>query len=58
MAKHILKCIKCKKYSLEKVCECGGQCIEVKPPKYSPDDKYENLRRKAKEEDLQNKGLI
>ncbi len=59
MSKHILRCIKCNQYSLDKKCpKCGATCNEVKPPKFSPDDKYEDLRRKAKKEDLKNKGLL
>ena len=58
MAKHILKCIKCGKYSLDKTCKCGSKCVEVKPPKYSPDDKYGHLRSKAKKKGLIDKGIL
>ncbi len=58
MTKHILRCIKCGKYSLSKKCDCGGNCAEVKPPKFSPDDKYGDLRRKAKRKGLEEKGLL
>ncbi len=58
MGKHILKCQKCGKYSLNTKCECGGSCVEIKPPKFSPDDKYEDLRRKVKRKELEEKGLL
>tara|TARA_Y100000034_G_scaffold3294_3_gene3974 strand:+ start:1721 stop:1900 length:180 start_codon:yes stop_codon:yes gene_type:complete len=59
MSKHILKCTKCEEYSLDKTCsKCGSTCVEVKPPKYSPEDKYEEHRRKAKKEELVKKGLV
>ncbi len=48
--KHILKCQTCGKYLLSEKCNCGGAAIENKPPKYSPEDKYGEYRRKAKEE--------
>ncbi|MCM2325263.1 MAG: RNA-protein complex protein Nop10, partial [Candidatus Woesearchaeota archaeon] len=48
--KHILKCIECGKYILSESCPCGGKAIEHKPPKYSPEDKYADYRRKVKEE--------
>jgi H/ACA ribonucleoprotein complex subunit 3 len=56
--KHILRCQKCSKYTLVEKCECGGVAIENKPPKYSPEDKYADYRRKAKEEQWKKEGLI
>ncbi len=47
---HILKCSKCGKYGLEPKCGCGGMRSKPKPPKYSPEDKYGDYRRKYKEE--------
>jgi len=50
MSKHILKCGKCGRYTLKDVCpECGGKAINPKPPKYSPEDRVGEYRRKAKE---------
>ena len=46
---HILKCNKCGKYSLKKNCSCGGEAVLMRPPRYSPDDKYAEYRRKAKQ---------
>ena len=40
----ILKCKKCGKYSLEKHCDCGGECFFIKPAKFSPEDKYGRYR--------------
>ncbi|MFH2021175.1 MAG: nucleolar RNA-binding Nop10p family protein [archaeon] len=56
--KHILKCQTCGKYTMEKDCECGGAAIENKPPKYSPEDKYGEYRRRAKEEERKKEGII
>ena len=47
--KHILKCQDCGKYTLSEKCSCGGKAIENKPPKYSPEDKYGDYRRRVKE---------
>ena len=50
MKHQILKCEKCKEYTLEKTCpKCGGKTINPKPAKYSEKDrmsKYRNLARK------------
>ena len=57
--KHILKCTKCGTYTLKEKCpECGSKCVEPKPPKFSPDDKYADLKRKAKKEELESQGLL
>ena len=47
---HILKCETCESYGLTEKCECGKTRIRVNPPKYTPEDKYAEYRRKAKEE--------
>jgi H/ACA ribonucleoprotein complex subunit 3 len=47
--KKILKCKKCGKYTIKEKCECGGIAVIIKPPKYSPKDKYGKYRRQAKE---------
>jgi H/ACA ribonucleoprotein complex subunit 3 len=56
--KHILKCQKCGKYVMKESCECGGKALSPIPPKYSPEDKYGEYRRKVKSEDLTKKGLL
>ena len=48
--KHILKCEKCGKYTMNEICSCGGKALNPKPPKYSPEDKYAEYRRIAKKE--------
>ena len=59
MAKHILKCISCGCYTMhENVCNCGGNTVTTKPPKYSPEDKYGKYRRDTKHDGLVAKGLI
>jgi H/ACA ribonucleoprotein complex subunit 3 len=47
---HILKCESCGSYGLEDVCSCGSKRQIIIPAKYSPEDKYGDYRRKAKEE--------
>jgi len=49
MTHHLLKCPACGSYSLHEQCECGGQRVTPKPPKWSPEDKYAAYRRKYKE---------
>ena len=56
---HILKCSKCGEYTMKEVCpKCGAKALNPKPPKYSPEDKYADYRRKAKKEELTKKGLL
>jgi rRNA maturation protein Nop10 len=50
MATHILKCETCSSYGLNEKCSCGGKRIDSKPPKYSPDDRWAELKRQAKKE--------
>ncbi len=40
MTEEIFQCPNCKKYTLEKFCECGGTTLSPKPAKFSPQDKY------------------
>ncbi len=50
MAKHILFCYDCEKYTMKDKCpSCGSTTARPRPPKYSPDDKYAEYRRKYKE---------
>ena len=48
--KRILKCPKCENYTLKEVCACGEKTTLIKPPKYSPQDKYSEYRIKARKE--------
>lgn len=54
--KHIMFCGVCGKYTMKEE-HCGKRTIVPRPPKYSPDDKYADYRRKAKEGMLKEKGL-
>ena len=59
MAKRILTCPNCKKYTLKQVCDvCNAKTVEPKPPKYSPEDKYARFRREAKEQEYKEKELL
>ncbi|MBI3031972.1 ribosome biogenesis protein [Candidatus Woesearchaeota archaeon] len=58
MAKHILKCIGCQKYTMNEHCSCGGKAVSPKPAKYSPEDKYGHMRREVKKKELIEKGLL
>lgn len=59
MAKHILRCPKCGKYTMKDECStCKVKTVQVKPAKYSPEDPYGEYRRKAREEGLKEKGLL
>ncbi len=44
------KCTVCGRYTLKDVCVCGGRADTVKPPRFSPEDKYGEYRRKLKKE--------
>jgi len=49
MSHHLLKCGHCHNYTMKEQC-CGSATVQLRPPKYSPEDKYGDYRRKAKEE--------
>lgn len=57
MASNIHKCSSCGKYTLKEECACGGKIILPRPPKFSLEDKYADLKRKVKKEELIEKGL-
>ncbi len=57
--KHILKCKDCSLYTLKPRCpSCGGETFRPIPPKYSPEDKYGEYRRKVKRKQLIEAGLL
>ena len=58
MMEHIKKCVKCLQYTMKEQCICGGTAVQVRPPKFSPDDAYAAYRRKAKFQILKEKGMI
>lgn len=56
--KHILKCSKCKSYSLEETCsKCSEKTILPKPAKFSLTDKYGKYRREEKKKELKKNNL-
>ena len=55
--KHILKCLKCQKYTLQEDC-CKIKTISPKPPKFSPTDKYGKYRREEKRKILKELNLF
>lgn len=56
---HIMFCKECEIFTLKEKCpKCENKTILPQPPKYSPDDHYAEYRRKAKEEELKNKGYL
>lgn len=57
MAKKIMQCNVCKKYTMKEEC-CSEKTREPKPPKYSPEDKYAGYRRQVKEEQLKQGGFL
>ncbi len=38
--------------------KCGSAAGQVKPPKYSPDDKYAEMKRKIKADEYKDRGLL
>ncbi len=49
MTKEILICEKCSKFTMNKDCSCGGNVINPKPAKWSPEDKWGEYRRAYKQ---------
>jgi H/ACA ribonucleoprotein complex subunit 3 len=55
---HIKRCHACGEYTLKDTCKtCSGKTEIIRPPKYSPEDKYGEYRRKALKDTLKGKGL-
>ena len=55
--KELRFCTSCATYTLKEKC-CTVNTSSVKPPKYSPDDKYGKYRRTVLKKELKNKGLL
>ncbi len=55
--KHIMKCTVCGSYTM-KAMHCNANTINAKPPKWSPEDKYGEYRRKIKKEELIKRGML
>jgi len=52
-------CPSCKRYTLKERCpSCGRETIFHVPPKFSPEDKYAEYRRKARRKLLEEAGLL
>ena len=57
--KHLLKCPKCEKYTMQEMCPVDSEkTINPKPAKYNPEDRVGDYRRKAKIEILKKRGLL
>ncbi|MBS3137618.1 nucleolar RNA-binding Nop10p family protein [Candidatus Woesearchaeota archaeon] len=56
--KHILRCPVCKTYTMKQHCNCGEKAIDMKPAKYSPEDKYARYRREIKKQQLVDNNII
>ncbi|MBD3310550.1 RNA-protein complex protein Nop10 [Candidatus Woesearchaeota archaeon] len=57
--KHILRCTGCGQYTMKETCPaCKNPAVSPKPPKYSPEDKYGSYRRKAKQQEYKERGLV
>ena len=56
--RHILRCVKCGSFTMHEKCRCGGEAVTIRPPKYSPEDKFGGYRRKIKEENWRKGGLL
>lgn len=50
--------MKCKKYTMKEICDCGNSALIAKPLKYSVDDKLASYRRMAKHEEYLKRGLL
>ncbi|MBT4604250.1 ribosome biogenesis protein [archaeon] len=59
--KKIHKCTnkECNTYTIKEICpKCNSKTLRPMPPKFSPEDKYADLKRQAKEQERKQKGLI
>ncbi len=56
--KHILLCQSCNTYTMKLICTCGKKTSPVKPPKFSPEDKYGDYRRKVLKPQLSKEGIL
>ncbi|MGC9079401.1 MAG: RNA-protein complex protein Nop10 [Nanopusillaceae archaeon] len=57
--KEIRKCKNCKTYTFKEICpKCNNKTVRVIPPKFSPDDKWGDYRRKIKRKILYELGWL
>jgi len=55
--KHILKCEKCGKFTMNEICGCKNKALNTRPPRYSP-NKFAKYRKEARKTSLKEKGLL
>lgn len=49
MKARIMKCKSCRIYTMQTKCKiCGKETVEAMPPRFSPQDRYGDYRRKRK----------
>ncbi|MBI2138721.1 RNA-protein complex protein Nop10 [Candidatus Woesearchaeota archaeon] len=52
-------CRPCSRYTLKENCPgCGGATTNPKPPKFAPEDKYADYRRKMKDGERKAGGMV
>jgi len=57
--KEIRKCQNCKIYTFKDKCPiCNKKAVRVIPPKFSPEDKWGDYRRRIKRKILEEKGWL
>ena len=56
--KHIYKCPKCSKYTMNEACSCLEKTIAARPLKFSLNDSMAPYRRKAKLEEYHKRGFL
>jgi H/ACA ribonucleoprotein complex subunit 3 len=52
MRSKLRKCQDCGRYTLKDICLCGSKTIVPQPPRFSPQDRFGEYRRKAKNLDF------
>jgi H/ACA ribonucleoprotein complex subunit 3 len=51
MRTSLRRCPKCQEYTLDDLCQrCGSKTLVPIPPRYSPEDKYGEYRRRLRKE--------
>jgi len=56
--KTIMYCMACKKHTMSDACDCTLKTMPVAPARYSPQAKYADYRRKAKEAERKAQGVL
>ena len=55
--KHILRCVKCMEYTMDKI-HCSEKTVPPQPAKWSPEDKYGKYRLEARMDELREKRFV